>query len=391
MDCGSRRSACGHAIQISAPTTGARLMIEERPAHPGPVTVPIEMRQRNIPGRRQKRFRAESRDWRRRGRRGGRSRAPVRLKSSSQCSMRVGNELLTAAKSWWRSAGVGVRIEKLSAKIPAPGLPPLRKPGLKVRRSRRPGGVALSIAMPQHSLVVSHKYRNSSAPTNSRERGTPDRSRRGCRVHDRRGRRGTRFFGAAASRRPPPLLPAGLAEDRSAHGCRRPREPRRRGSDREGQDENFDDPRQASCDFLHTQTCRRRSAARDCAACANSRYDAAMFLTFFAELRQGARAGDAARISRPRQGARPRGRRSRSIEDFYRLSRALLVKDERNLDKFNVVFASVFKGIISLGQAVEAAEMPEEWLRKLMEKFLSPEERAEIAQARLRQVDGDAA
>ena len=68
-----------------------------------------------------------------------------------------------------------------------------------------------------------------------------------------------------------------------------------------------------------------------------------------------------------------------SAEDFYRLSRALLVKDERWLDAFDLVFAKVFKGALSLSQAVEAAQIPEEWLRKLIEKYLSPEERAEIA------------
>src|SRR5438067_9317306 len=34
----------------------------------------------------------------------------------------------------------------------------------------------------------------------------------------------------------------------------------------------------------------------------------------------------------------------RRVEDFYYLSRAALVKDERNLDKFDRVFGHVFKG-----------------------------------------------
>ena len=34
---------------------------------------------------------------------------------------------------------------------------------------------------------------------------------------------------------------------------------------------------------------------------------------------------------------------SQKIEDFYFLSRAILVKDERNLDKFDRVFGHVFK------------------------------------------------
>ena len=68
----------------------------------------------------------------------------------------------------------------------------------------------------------------------------------------------------------------------------------------------------------------------------------------------------------------------KSVEDFYFLSRALLVKDERNLDKFDRVFGATFKGLESLLEAMEKAEIPEEWLRKLAEKYLSDEEKAQI-------------
>src|ERR1700722_1548122 len=67
-----------------------------------------------------------------------------------------------------------------------------------------------------------------------------------------------------------------------------------------------------------------------------------------------------------------------SVDEFYRLSRALLVKDERNLDRFDVVFAATFKGVLSVAAAAEARALPEEWLRRMMERYLSPEERAEI-------------
>jgi len=68
-----------------------------------------------------------------------------------------------------------------------------------------------------------------------------------------------------------------------------------------------------------------------------------------------------------------------SVEDFYFLSRAVLVKDERNLDKFDRVFGSVFKGLESAGiDGVAAEEIPQEWLRKLAEKFLTDEEREQI-------------
>src|SRR5947209_1485348 len=65
---------------------------------------------------------------------------------------------------------------------------------------------------------------------------------------------------------------------------------------------------------------------------------------------------------------------SRRVEDFYYLSRAALVKDERNLDKFDRVFGKVFQGMELLEQAL-AAEIPAEWLKKLMEKNLTEEEK----------------
>ncbi|HLL28344.1 MAG TPA: VWA domain-containing protein [Xanthobacteraceae bacterium] len=69
---------------------------------------------------------------------------------------------------------------------------------------------------------------------------------------------------------------------------------------------------------------------------------------------------------------------SQKIEDFYYLSRATLVKDERNLDKFDRVFGHVFKGIETLGEATGAVEIPAEWLKKLAEKYLTEEEMKQI-------------
>lgn len=66
------------------------------------------------------------------------------------------------------------------------------------------------------------------------------------------------------------------------------------------------------------------------------------------------------------------------VEDFYYLSRAILVKDERNLDKFDRAFAQTFNGLVSLGEALEPADIPEEWLRKMAERHLSEEEKAQI-------------
>src|SRR5262245_4277466 len=67
----------------------------------------------------------------------------------------------------------------------------------------------------------------------------------------------------------------------------------------------------------------------------------------------------------------------RRVEDFYYLSRAALIKDERNLDKFDRVFGHVFKGLELMSEAL-AAEIPTEWLKKLAEKYLTEEEKKAI-------------
>ncbi len=68
------------------------------------------------------------------------------------------------------------------------------------------------------------------------------------------------------------------------------------------------------------------------------------------------------------------------IEAFYFLARAAMVKDERNIDKFDRAFAATFEGLeaIPAEAVMEAVDIPEEWLRKMAEKHLSAEEKAEI-------------
>jgi uncharacterized protein len=67
----------------------------------------------------------------------------------------------------------------------------------------------------------------------------------------------------------------------------------------------------------------------------------------------------------------------RRVEDFYYLARSALVKDERNLDKFDRVFGHVFKGLDLLaGEA--SADIPAEWLEKLADKHLSEEDKRRI-------------
>ncbi len=68
----------------------------------------------------------------------------------------------------------------------------------------------------------------------------------------------------------------------------------------------------------------------------------------------------------------------RRIEEFYYLSRAALVKDERNLDRFDRVFGHVFKGLDFIEDAL-TAEIPLEWLKKLTEKHLTEEEKRQIS------------
>ncbi|MAZ18818.1 MAG: VWA domain-containing protein [Ahrensia sp.] len=65
------------------------------------------------------------------------------------------------------------------------------------------------------------------------------------------------------------------------------------------------------------------------------------------------------------------------VEGFYFLARAALVKDERHIDRFDQVFAHVFKGLeaVSGETGIDPMALPEEWLRRLAEKHLSEEEK----------------
>ncbi|WP_226635517.1 vWA domain-containing protein [Novosphingobium profundi] len=60
-------------------------------------------------------------------------------------------------------------------------------------------------------------------------------------------------------------------------------------------------------------------------------------------------------------------------EAFYYLSRATFVKDEGLIDRFDQVFQKVFKGVLTnTGQ--QPVDIPEEWLKRLAERYFSPEE-----------------
>jgi uncharacterized protein len=62
------------------------------------------------------------------------------------------------------------------------------------------------------------------------------------------------------------------------------------------------------------------------------------------------------------------------IDDFYVLARTCLVKDEALYDRFNLAFGSYFKGVASIFDI--RAQIPEEWIRKMIEGTLSDEEKA---------------
>jgi uncharacterized protein with von Willebrand factor type A (vWA) domain len=66
-----------------------------------------------------------------------------------------------------------------------------------------------------------------------------------------------------------------------------------------------------------------------------------------------------------------------SIDNFYFLSRATLVKDERHIDRFDQVFGQVFKGLELLDELF-GKDIPEEWLRSMAELHLTDEEKAQI-------------
>jgi hypothetical protein len=66
-----------------------------------------------------------------------------------------------------------------------------------------------------------------------------------------------------------------------------------------------------------------------------------------------------------------------NMEQFYFLSRAILVKDEKHYDKFDRAFDIYFKGIESLDDILEML-IPEEWLKAEFEKHLTEEELAQI-------------
>src|ERR1700683_2297366 len=118
----------------------------------------------------------------------------------------------------------------------------------------------------------------------------------------------------------------------------------------------------SNCCVLSMRARRAKSAGR-------IRTRTAMFFQFFDELRSAKVPVTLKEYLALMEGL-SKGVIDLKVDDFYYLSRTALVKDERNLDRFDRVFAHVFKGLETL-EPMEIAQIPEEWPRALTEKFLS--------------------
>ena len=97
-------------------------------------------------------------------------------------------------------------------------------------------------------------------------------------------------------------------------------------------------------------------------------------ITEFLALLEGLSEGSVPFAAGPAKGTDPLS----PVEQFYFLSRAVLVKDERHYDRFDRVFAAHFRGAETAFEALLAAEVPSDWLRQALALHLSEEEKARI-------------
>ncbi|WP_170370624.1 vWA domain-containing protein [Ruegeria arenilitoris] len=104
-----------------------------------------------------------------------------------------------------------------------------------------------------------------------------------------------------------------------------------------------------------------------------------MFIPFFENLRKAGIPVSLREYLTFLEGMK-KGLATYDIEAFYYLARVSMVKDERNIDKFDRAFAASFEGLseITFDQVLEAVDIPADWLAKMAEKHLSDEEKAEI-------------
>ena len=98
-----------------------------------------------------------------------------------------------------------------------------------------------------------------------------------------------------------------------------------------------------------------------------------MLVGFFQELR-AAKVPATLREFLDLLGALEQGLAFADMESFYYLSRTCLVKDEKYFDKYDLAFASYFKGLEALPDILNEL-IPDEWLRSAFEKSLSDEKK----------------
>lgn len=104
-----------------------------------------------------------------------------------------------------------------------------------------------------------------------------------------------------------------------------------------------------------------------------------MFLPFFENLRQRGVPVTLREYLAFLEGMQ-KGLTTYDIEGFYYFARTAMVKDERHLDRFDQAFSETFKGIedIPNDAVLDTLDLPEEWLRKMAEKHMTEEEKAQI-------------
>lgn len=104
-----------------------------------------------------------------------------------------------------------------------------------------------------------------------------------------------------------------------------------------------------------------------------------MFLPFFENLRKGGVPVSLREYLSFLEGMSA-GLVTYDVEGFYYLARTAMVKDERNIDKFDRAFAETFKGLenITFEDVLKAVDIPADWLEKMAEKHLTPAEMEEI-------------
>jgi hypothetical protein len=104
-----------------------------------------------------------------------------------------------------------------------------------------------------------------------------------------------------------------------------------------------------------------------------------MFLPFFDALRRGDVPVSLREFLTFLEGMKA-GIATYDIDAFYFLARTCMVKDERNIDKFDRAFATAFEGLEAIHDSavMDAVDISQEWLEKMAEKHLSAEEKAEI-------------